>query len=665
MKVNTLSRSGFKVYDAPKFDTEPDTSFAINYRIELTDKLCSFPTLTQAPIFTNDGKKAAFVRGRNMAIEIFNCETDTLIYEIPCVDAQNVDLSPLGNYLITWSRPTKPANGEETVEGNLKIWDTKNGTVVISFSQKIAKNDIIQWTNDEKLMFHSVSNELHIYDAENLGKGILNKVLHKGFTIYKVSSLSSPNVHIALFNPEGGGKPARVAIYSYQKTEGNSEVKGPLNSRTMFAATEGNCYWNSVGTSLLVHTHADVDNTNSSYYGATGLFLLTSDGSVSAIVSQSKEGPVYDVKWSPDGQTFIICAGNMPCHTTVYNWKGEPVFECGAAHRNSISFSPHGRFVCVAGFGNLAGEMDFYDTTKMKKLGTNSAHCTVAHSWSPDSRYFMTAVLAPRMNVDNGFKIFKYNGYGPVVRHNQDPADPLYAANWFPIDSKLFPNRGPSPKRSLTNDSTGASASSGAHTSGVGNTGGVPSAITAEKPKPAPYRPPGSTGALSDLLKRESSVTGKVKPGGEVVSNQQTGAYKPPVRRVPGMPTSTAKKGGNSNSNNNSGGGTSNNNNNNNGQKKKDSNSTANVPTPPTSSTATCSTTSTITSNPPIPPTTNSITVDDEKSIANKLKNLKKRLKQVTEIKEKKSSGVVLNPDQLLKLQSEESILQEISELEK
>jgi Eukaryotic translation initiation factor eIF2A len=30
-------------------------------------------------------------------------------------------------------------------------------------------------------------------------------------------------------------------------------------------------------------------------------------------------------------------------------------------------------------------------------------------------RYFMTATLAPRMNVDNGFKIFKYNGIGPVV----------------------------------------------------------------------------------------------------------------------------------------------------------------------------------------------------------------------------------------------------------
>lgn len=41
--------------------------------------------------------------------------------------------------------------------------------------------------------------------------------------------------------------------------------------------------------------------------------------------------------------------------------QAEPIFEFGEAHRNSISWSPHGRFVCLAGFGNLAGDMDFWD----------------------------------------------------------------------------------------------------------------------------------------------------------------------------------------------------------------------------------------------------------------------------------------------------------------
>ena len=60
-----------------------------------------------------------------------------------------------------------------------------------------------------------------------------------------------------------------------------------------------------LGTCVLVHTHADVDKSNTSYYGATGLFLLSADGAVSVLVPQSKDGPVYDVKWNPDGNRCV------------------------------------------------------------------------------------------------------------------------------------------------------------------------------------------------------------------------------------------------------------------------------------------------------------------------------------------------------------------------
>jgi translation initiation factor 2A len=163
----------------------------------------------------------------------------------------------------------------------------------------------------------------------------------------------------------------------------------------MFAATEATMMFNAAGTALLVHTQCDVDHSNSSYYGASGLFLMTADGSISAPVEQSKEGPIHDVKWSPLGDRcvlailssgkevgwlrlntiptitpylsscpgrFVVSAGTMPCHTTLYNAKGELVYQFGAAHRNTIAWSPHGRFLALAGFGNLAGEVDFFDT---------------------------------------------------------------------------------------------------------------------------------------------------------------------------------------------------------------------------------------------------------------------------------------------------------------
>jgi translation initiation factor 2A len=91
--------------------------------------------------------------------------------------------------------------------------------------------------------------------------------------------------------------------------------------------------------------------------------------------------------------------------------------------------------ICT-GFGNLAGEMDFWDMAKLRKLGSNAAHTAVEFGWSPDGRYFMTATCAPRMNVrthpvvnqaltllfqmDNGVKVFKYNGVGPVIERAVD-----------------------------------------------------------------------------------------------------------------------------------------------------------------------------------------------------------------------------------------------------
>lgn len=48
------------------------------------------------------------------------------------------------------------------------------------------------------------------------------------------------------------------------------------------------------------------------------------------------------------------------------------------------------------------------------------------------------------MNVDNNLKVFKYNGYGPVV---QVPFERAYDVRWRNSVLSVYPNRGPSPKR--------------------------------------------------------------------------------------------------------------------------------------------------------------------------------------------------------------------------
>ena len=100
-------------------------------------------------------------------------------------------------------------------------------------------------------------------------------------------------------------------------------------------------------------------------------------------------------------------------------------------------------------------------------------------------RYFMCATLAPRMNVENGFKLFRHNGSGPVVHHEVEQA---FDAMWRPAEAGIYPNRGPSPKRE--GETAGAP--------GKGGGGPVPTAV-----KAAAYRAPGSSGSstVSDFMR--------------------------------------------------------------------------------------------------------------------------------------------------------------------
>ena len=78
------------------------------------------------------------------------------------------------------------------------------------------------------------------------------------------------------------------------------------------------------------------------------------------------------VSLEPEGISFTVAAPcfNVILHLQMLNAVGEPVFEFGVAHRNSVFWSPHGRFLCLGGFGNMSGGMDFWDRNKLRMIGS-------------------------------------------------------------------------------------------------------------------------------------------------------------------------------------------------------------------------------------------------------------------------------------------------------
>eukprot|EP01015_Nassula_variabilis_P017518 TRINITY_DN276_c0_g1_i4.p2 TRINITY_DN276_c0_g1~~TRINITY_DN276_c0_g1_i4.p2 ORF type:complete len:223 (-),score=53.90 TRINITY_DN276_c0_g1_i4:133-801(-) len=132
----------------------------------------------------------------------------------------------------------------------------------------------------------------------------------------------------------------------------------------------------------------------------------------------------------------------MPSGTVFFDKNLNAKYEFGKNHRNVIKWSNLSRFALIAGFGNLAGDIDIWDTFLTKKVGTCKANSTASCSWSPDSRRFVTAVLTPRLRVDNELKIWKHNGQ--LLNRVDFGKTELYEVGWVP--SKItFKDRAASP----------------------------------------------------------------------------------------------------------------------------------------------------------------------------------------------------------------------------
>jgi len=288
----------------------------------------------------------------------------------------------------------------------------------------------------------------------------------------------------------------------------------PTCSKTFFKADRAQIKWNELGTQVLIITQTEVDNSNMSYYGETSLYLLSAAGNFDCRVSLDKEGPIHDVAWNPNSKEFGVVYGCksqsatylattdgmaavMPAKAVIFDARVRTLNDFGSAPVNTISFNPQGRLLLLAGFGNLAGKIDVIDRRTLTKLTTieasNTSHC----AWSPCGRFLMTAVLSPRLRVDNGIKIWHCSG--PLM-HVQ-PIEELYQASWRPMSVDQAPPFGqtippaPQPAASVLNATINGKPASA-------------------KPAGA-YRPPGARGlATPSIFKREDEGgTPRVRTG--------------------------------------------------------------------------------------------------------------------------------------------------------
>ncbi|KAI8897088.1 eukaryotic translation initiation factor eIF2A-domain-containing protein [Globomyces pollinis-pini] len=451
----------------------------------------------------------------------------SLVFELPIVNVIGLAFSPNESYLSTICRYVKPTENDIPTK-NMSVWNLKTGQAVLSFTQKqLTDAWNVEWTEDESYCAKLISNEVQIFDSSKFEKSTPTfRLKVEGLKSFSLSPGKRPCV--AVFVSEQKGSPAGARIYDL------TNMKAPLAQKSFYKADTVTFHWNNLGTNVLVFTHTDVDTTGKSYYGETNLYYLAISGTFEARVELDHAGPIHDVAWSPNSKEFIVVYGSMPAKATLFDHRTKPMYELGLGPRNTVRYSPTGRFFFVAGFGNLPGEMDIWERKSFKKIASVSASNSSAWEWCPDGRHIMTSILYRRLKVDNGIKIWHYTG---VVSHQLE-AKEMLMTGWRPEDVTLWPERSSSSP--------------------------IPTAIVSTPTKPAgKYIPPSQRhlGGSSSVYDREAadrnlaglsirsnagrSVPGRSAPGGNRSANSAGGREKEkPNNLTPPAPTQGVVPGG-------------------------------------------------------------------------------------------------------------------------
>jgi len=481
----------------------------------------------------------------------------TLRCRLPIHAVSALAFSPRSSYLVTWNRK----KGEEP---NLLVWDTRLITTQTSlgsgsdlhpsrlcacFHFKVYTPDTwppLQWSADESICAKVGNDEIQLFD----GKFVFSQTSVDGLTgggagptpQHKISCTGVQKVFVSVptaaafrngsnlaipgkgkgedktctlvaFSPRTKSRPGSVSLWAYPK------LAEPACSKSLQA---DGCLVSFSPDSALALVEMSTSSSAESYYGDSRLFLLSRDGKVNTSISPPKEGPTHDFAWSPDGNYFIVIAGNTPPGATLYNKTGVAVFSFGAAAHNTVKISPNGKVAALCGFGNMAGNLWFWDIEKLKLLGhMANAPCTVHADWAPDSRHFLTSTTRPRLQVDNGFKVWNYHGVCVLNK----PMEFLYLAEWRPrprgvqgVGIPNYPERAPSTPPLLSLAETASSI----------NSDGLSIALP---PKATGvYRPPGAKVganaiAAAAIMKEAYVPSGKVSQTGSLtVSVSQTKA---------------------------------------------------------------------------------------------------------------------------------------------
>lgn len=501
MEFFAVEKSGVFVYTFRPGEPLPDAA----------DPDYTFPPvpIAEGCVWSSDGALLGLVDGKTGGVAVYDAAGGyELMAEIPPLAKDSMVrcfyFSPMGSNIVTYERYSKESGSD-----NVGLWDAHTGELKWSFILKKFTEmswPPLKWTSQETHCCRMVADGLQILPGSaDRSEGCL-KVDAEGIIAFEVAPRgpAGSGPHVIICIGESRGQPAKCKTYNLD------DPHAPTAMKSFFKVNSVEMVWNNTGSAVLVKAIQDVDDTGKNYYGNTNLYFMRSDGQEDCRVAGADAGPVHDVKWCPTQDEFILLHGDLPCSMALLDGrKAAKRMDFGVGHRNTVRWNPFGRFAVLGGFGQLVGDMDFWDKPGKKLLGKTRMDCCVVCDWSPEGRHFLGATTSPRMRVDNKIQLFDYCGR----TMGRMEFGELLMAGWRPRTRGGFQDRPPSPGRGGPADAAASKAAA---------------------PKSQAYRPPGARGLGGGLAAQLRSELGSTSAEVSATATKVFGAGPAgPMQRLP------------------------------------------------------------------------------------------------------------------------------------
>ncbi len=354
-----------------------------------------------------------------------------------------MEFSPSGRYLVIIQKPSVTNNlkiidlqGDKTEndnETNTTTTAIKQYNVVMAFHSTQHPTFLwpqIRFSNDEKFVFRILKGELAVYQLGITEKyGSITCIINFDIADIKTEQLTETAIISGRVITDEKSKRKKSLVSLYKLSDLNGK---PIKEMTVSVCDRMKIKTSPDCKNVLLQSISD-DTSTSSYYGESTLYFMDLLYGKFNKISLA-EGPIHDFEWLPNGEGFITTAGHHPAKTNYYNSAAKFQKEICVSKVNTIRISPDSRILCLAGFGNLNGDIEIYSLKDYKVIGKTKMYCGVTLGWSNDSKYLISAVLSPRVRVDNEYRVFTYNGEELV---NEKFSGEVYECDWVNTGEKI------------------------------------------------------------------------------------------------------------------------------------------------------------------------------------------------------------------------------------